>query len=82
MEKQLLSLMYIISKDSTYLRVPGHVTRSADKIISKTPTKIRPVYECSPYYIGSKRWNQLDNNVQTREGRDVWFPPSLFLVYI
>ena len=67
MEKQLLGLMYIISRESTYHRVPGRNTRSADKITFKIPSKIRPVYEPSPYYIGSKLWNLLTQGTQTRE---------------
>ena len=62
--KQLLGLMYLLSKDASFLHVPGRITRSADKIVFKVPTKIRPVYERSPYYIGSLLWNELPQATQ------------------
>ena len=59
MEKQLLGLMLIISKDSSYQQTLGRITHSAEKIVFKVPAKIRPVYERSQYYIGSELWNSL-----------------------
>ena len=54
--KQLLGLMFLLSKDETFL----HVTdRNANRITFKLPAKINPVYEHSPYYIGTKLWNEL-----------------------
>ena len=66
MEKQLLGLMYTIAKDPSYHRVLGRNTRSAEKIIFKVPSKIRPIYEWSPYYIGTKLLNYLERDVQKR----------------
>ena len=67
MEKQLLGLMYIISKDCTFQHVLGRETRSADKIVFKVPSKIRPLYEHSSNYKGSKLWSKLDSAVQKSE---------------
>ena len=43
MEKQLLGLMYNLSKDKSYHHVPGRNTRRADRITFKVPAKIRPI---------------------------------------
>ena len=43
MRIQLLWLMYLLSRDQTFTRVPNRVTRSADKIVFKVPAKI-PLY--------------------------------------
>ena len=67
MQKQLLGLMYNISKDSSYHRIAVRNTCRASKIVFKVPTKIRPVYERSPYFIGSKLWDELDHATQTKE---------------
>ena len=56
-------------KDPLYLRVPDRVTRSAGKIV-KVPTKITPAYEHSPFYIGTKLWNDL--SLQIQESHDVF----------
>ena len=64
MRKQLLWLMYILSKDEVFRNVPIRVTRSGDKIVFKVPTKILPMYERSPYYKGTKLWNELTASVQ------------------
>ena len=50
--------------------MPNLVTRSADKIVFKVPGKISPVYECSPYYIGTKLWNDLSKS--TQESHDIF----------
>ena len=36
----------------------------------KVPTKILPIYERSPYYIGTHLWNNLPKSVQ--DSRDVF----------
>ena len=64
MQKQLLWLMYIISQENSYLYVPVRQTRNAQKVIFKTPARILPIYERSPYYIGTKLWNELDVDTQ------------------
>ena len=64
MRIQLLWLMYLLSRDQAFIRVPNRVTRSADKIVFKLPAKILPIYEHSPYYIGTHLWNNLPKIVQ------------------
>ena len=64
MRKQLLWLMFVLSRDKTFLGVSNRVTRSAEKIVFKVPVKILPVYERFPYYIGTKLWNELSKDVQ------------------
>ena len=64
MRKQLLWLMYLLSRDKSFLKIANRVTRSADKICFKVPTKVSPVYERSPYYIGTKLWNEFSKEVQ------------------
>ena len=64
MRKQLLWLMYVLSRDNSFLRVPNRITRSAGKIGFKLPTKITPVYERSPFFTGAKLWDELPAFVQ------------------
>ena len=66
MKKQSLWLMYIMSQDKTYICVPRRDTRSADKIVFKVPARILPVYEHSPYYQGTKMWNELTSETQKK----------------
>ena len=56
--------MYLLSRDKAYLKIANRVTRNADKICFKVPTKVSPVYERSPYYIGTKLWNEFSKEVQ------------------
>ena len=51
MRKQLLWLMYLLSRDRNFIQVPGRFTCIADKIGFTVPCKISPVFERSPYYI-------------------------------
>ena len=39
--KQLLRLMYLLSKDENYLHVPGRITRNANRIIFRVPNRPR-----------------------------------------
>ena len=64
MRIQLLWLMYLLSRDPAFIRVPNRITRSADKIVFKVLAKILPIYEHSPYYIGTQLWNNLPKIVQ------------------
>ena len=50
MQKQLLWLMYLLSKTEKYRKIPGRDIHSANKVNFKVPTKIPHVYEHSPYY--------------------------------
>ena len=67
MQKQLLWLMYILSRDDNYLRMAPRETRSAQKVVFKVPAKILPIYERSPYYQGIKVWNELEKDTQKRD---------------
>ena len=67
MHKQLLWIMFVLSRDETYLRKAPRETRSAQKLVFKVPTKILPVYERSPYYQGVKLWDSLDKEIQKKE---------------
>ena len=64
MRKQLLWLMFILSRDKGFLKVPNRVTRTIDRITFKVPARITPVYERSPYYLGTLLWNELDKTIQ------------------
>ena len=64
MRIQLLWLMYMLSKDESFLKVPNRITRRVDRIVFNVPNRILPVYERSPYYVGTKLWNDLPNHVQ------------------
>ena len=67
MQKQLLWIMYIISRDETFIRIPPRETRIAMKKVFKTPAKITPVYEHSPYYQGTNLWNGLEKETQKKD---------------
>ena len=67
MQKQVLWLMFLLSKEPVYLHIPVRHTRGADKIQFKVPTRIQPTYEHSPYYIGTKLWNSLTKETQEKE---------------
>ena len=62
--KQLLRLIYLLSKGEKFLHMPGRLTRNANKIIFKVPTRITPLYGCSPYYMGTMLWNALPQATQ------------------
>ena len=67
MQKQLLWIMYIISRDDTFIRLPPRETRSASKIVFKIPVKITSVYEHSPYYQETNLWNGLEKETQKKD---------------
>ena len=67
MHKQLLGLMYVLSKQADYVKVAQRNTRSAEKVIFKVPNRILPIYEHSPYYQGTTLWNGLDKEVQHKD---------------
>ena len=64
MRKQLLWLMFLLSKNVEYQRKTVRETRTATKINFKVPNKISHQYEHSPYYMGTKLWNDLPENMQ------------------
>ena len=67
MQKQLLWLMYILSRNNCYLYEHPRQTRNAQKIVFKVPNRISPAYERTSYYIGTKLWNELDVDTQKIE---------------
>ena len=64
MRKQLLWLMYIFSKEDNLLRIAARETRNASKIVFKVPHRISPIYEKSPFSVGTKLWDDLRMEVQ------------------
>ena len=64
MRKQILWLMYLLSKEDNLIRTPAHETRNAAKIVVKVPHCITPKYEKSPFYIGTKLWDELSIDIQ------------------
>ena len=47
--------------------MPQRDTRSADKVVFKVPARILPIYERSPYYQGTKLWDNLDKETQKKD---------------
>ena len=64
LQKQLLWLMYLLSKHEKYIKVPARNTRIANKVNFIVPAKITRIYEHSPYYIGTKLWDNLPETTQ------------------
>ena len=59
MRKQILWIMFLLSKEENLIEVPVRDTRAATKHVSKVPNRITPKYEKSPFYIGTKLWDEL-----------------------
>ena len=59
--------MFVLSRDSSYLRVAPRETRSARKVVFKVPAKILLVYERWPYNLRTKLWNGLDKETQKKD---------------
>ena len=53
------SLMYIPSRNITFIKVSKLLTCSVDTIVFKLPTNVSPVHKRSPYHIGTKLLNEL-----------------------
>ena len=64
MRKQLLRLMFLLSKEMEFIKPPLRETRNASKTVFKIPTKITPKYEKSPFLIDTKLWDDLPNDIQ------------------
>ena len=64
MRRQLLWLMFLLSKNEEFQQTSVRDTRSANKIIFKVPNKMTQQYEHSPYYIGNKLWSDLPGETQ------------------
>ena len=65
MRKQLLWLMYLLSKDNKLIKTPVRETRNAVKIVFKVPSRISPKYDKSPFHIGTKLWDELSSDIQS-----------------
>ena len=63
-EKQLLGLMFDVSKKVEFVRPNRVHTRQANKIILDSDIHRCSIYSRSPYIIGCCLWNNLDANVQ------------------
>ena len=61
-----------MSPELTFHRVLVRETRSVDKVVFKVPTKILPMYEHSPDYIGTGLWNDLSKDTQRYESVNVF----------
>ena len=62
--KQLLSLMYKISKEANNIVIPARNTRMHAKVVFRLDRKIGTKYSCIPYYKGTILWNKLTKRVQ------------------
>ena len=49
--------------------IPARNTRNANKFVFKTETKIRTKYENSPFYKGTKLWNELTHDIQSADNK-------------
>ena len=56
---QLLLLMYKKSKDVTMHKVFARNTRVSRRVVFKTDSYEGTLYKRSPYFVGSKLWNDL-----------------------
>ena len=54
MHKQMLWLMFLLSKKGKYLKTEQRNTRSFNMVKFEVPNKITHVYEHSPYHTGTK----------------------------
>ena len=61
---QLMTLIYEYSQQTLYERAPIRNTRRTDKFLFETNRVKFDIYSRSPYYIGSKTWNDLPKHVQ------------------
>ena len=61
---QLLSLMYKMSKNNENRKAGNRRTRQYDKYVFRTDSKIGTKYAMSPFYKGTKLWDQLSRDVQ------------------
>ena len=70
--KQLLSLLYKMSKDQVNIVVPARNTRRQDRIVFRIDNKIGTKYACSPYYKGTKIWDTLPKEIQDADSIHVF----------
>ena len=65
--KQLLAIMYKLSKIPTNIVIPARNTRRHDKKVFHVDRKIGTKYAKSPFYIGTKLWDLLPYDEQNAE---------------
>ena len=66
-QKQVLKIMYIQAQKGRSHAITNVNSRSQTKYVFKTVTKIGKKYEKSPYYLGTRLWNGLDQISQESE---------------
>ena len=67
-----MSIMYENRLQTMNARVALRNTRQADKYIFETNRVNLEIYSRSPYYIGSKIWNDLPKNVQDMRKKETY----------
>ena len=63
-QKQLLNLMFIQSIKGKSRLVTNINTRSQTKYVFNVPAKMGSKYQKSPYFLGTRLWNNLDKTTQ------------------
>ena len=71
-EKQLLCLMYDISRKEEYIKPNLIRTRQAAKVTLVSEIVRCGIYAKSPYIVGCALWNELDVNVQKLDQKVVY----------
>ena len=65
--KQVLIMMYKMSKIPMNIVIPARATRLHDKIVFRVDRKVGTKYSNSPYYKGTVIWNSLTKEEQNAE---------------
>ena len=71
-EKQLLGIMFDVSKKQEFVRPSLVRTRQADKIMLLNEVAHCSIYARSPYIIGLNLWSNLDANTQKLETKNAY----------
>ena len=71
-EKQLLGLMFDVSKKEEYIKRNLIQTRQADKVTLISEIIRCGIYAKSPYKVGCSLWHELDVNIQTIDQKSVY----------
>ena len=64
---QLLNIMYALKEQSKFELVRDRNTRAAQKYVFDTDIVNLDIYARSPYYVGTKLWNELPRNIQNSD---------------
>ena len=57
-------ICHFINLETKLIKVPARETRNAGEIVFKVPTRITPKHEKSPFYVGTKLWDELPIKIQ------------------